>query len=211
MDGLIGRVGGLQEVLPGTFHAQCFHGELTVHNRYNDVAWAGWAVVLDNHQVTVEDAGVLHAVAADLVDRGPGRVVDEVVVQGNEVGLFLGGGLGLAGTHRAQHGPGEEKLVWDDAALVALDVTSVRQAADEGEDAGRGAQAQDLAQLGHWREGLVALPVGLQCPEVGGIFHLHSVEYLFDGDTVCITSIARKTNMDKPSASVCYFEMNFQN
>jgi hypothetical protein len=38
-------------------------------------------VVLDHDQVAFEDAGVAHGVAAHLVEAGPIRVVDEVVIQ----------------------------------------------------------------------------------------------------------------------------------
>lgn len=89
VDGLEGRVGRLEVVRPCASLAQGLDCELPVDDGHDDVAGGGGAVVLDNDQVTVKDAGVLHAVAADLVHGGPGWVVDEVVVQSDELRLFL--------------------------------------------------------------------------------------------------------------------------
>jgi hypothetical protein len=115
-------------------------------------------------------SSVLHAVAPHAVQRGAICLVDEVVVQGQEFGLLLAHRLGLAGADPAQDLPCEEQLARGDAAFVPLQVARVAKAAHQGKDAGGGAQAQHPAELGHGREGLVALPVraqGRQVPVVG--------------------------------------------
>ena len=206
VDGFVGRVGRFQVVAAIAGLAQGLDRELPIDHSNNDVAGGCRAVVFDHDQVAVEDAHILHAVAADLVHRGPARVVDEVVVQSDELGLLLGRGLRQAGADGAQNWAGEECLLRDDASLMAFDVAGVGQAPDEREHAGGRAQAQDLAELGHGWKCLVALPVGLEGPEVCGVFHVPSVENLFDGNTVRTYSFIGKARTDKAPRDGLLFE-----
>lgn len=83
---------------------------------------------------------------------GAVRLVDEVVVQGQELGLFVRRGLGNATANGAEQLPGEELLCWRDATSQPLQIASFGESRDQAKNGGARRQADHVAYLAHRRE-----------------------------------------------------------
>jgi hypothetical protein len=97
-DHRVGLVLRLQHEL-AALDVEAFQRELTVDNRDDDVAALGRRGLLDHHQVAFENAGVLHRIALDPDQHRLRGALDQVVVDGQRIGVSIVDGIGLARLH----------------------------------------------------------------------------------------------------------------
>lgn len=121
--------------------------------------------------VALDDACVAHGVAFDPGHAGPAGLINEVVVDRDELGLFLRGWLRKPCAHRSQNRSRKEASGWCDAAVgfgeIARDVAPLKHRVHAG---GR-TEPNNLCEPRDGREGCLALPAAPQPCQVLLILH----------------------------------------
>lgn len=87
----------------------------------------------------------MHRIAADFVQAGAVRVVDEVVIQGQGLIIGLAGRFGGTCAHRTEQWSCEKPLGRSDSPLDTFQVSRLDRAPHEREHAGSGRQSDDVA------------------------------------------------------------------